>query len=151
MITKGSSWQIESHVEEMSLECIIVLSCKNFAGKCTRTDPKLLVAEPFILHDNARPHIAGVATKKFRDYEWEVLPHASYSPDMSPPAFDLFPKLKEHMCEWRFSSSEELSTDSTQAIRHMNKSGVLDGITMHLKHWDSVIEKQADYIEGLWT
>ena len=37
-IIKDSSWQIESHVEEVSLECIIVLSCKNFAEKCTRTD-----------------------------------------------------------------------------------------------------------------
>ena len=44
---------------------------------------------------------------------------------------------------------EELSTDINQAIRHMNKSGVLDGIIMLPKRWDPVIEKQGDYIEGL--
>ena len=49
----------------------------------------------------------------------------------------------------RFSSLKELSTDSTRAIRHTNKSGVLDGIIMLPKSWDSVIEKQGDYIEGL--
>ena len=53
--------------------------------------PQLLVAGPFILHDNARPHTADVVTKKLGDNGWEVLPHVSYSPDTSPPDFDLFP------------------------------------------------------------
>ena len=57
---------------------------------------QLLVAGPLILHDNARPHIADV-TKKLYDYGWEILPHVPYSPDMSSPDFDLFPKLKEPM------------------------------------------------------
>ena len=64
--------------------------------------------------------------KNLPDYGWEVLPHATYSPDMSPPDFDLFPKVKEPMRRRRFSSLEDLSTDSVQAIRHMCKSGVLD-------------------------
>ena len=49
-----------------------------------------------------------------------------------------------------FSSLKELSTNVTQTIWHMNKSSVLDGIIMLPKRWDSVIEKQGDYIEGLW-
>ena len=53
----------------------------------------LLIAGPLILHDNARPHFADVVTKKLRDNGWEVLSNALYSPDMSPPDFDLFPKL----------------------------------------------------------
>ena len=77
--------------------------------------PQLLLAVPLILHGNARPHIADVVTKKLRDYGWEVLPHAPYSLDMSPPDFDVFPKLKEPMCGRRFSSVEELSTDGTRA------------------------------------
>ena len=69
---------------------------------------------------------------------------------MSPPNFNLFPKLKEPMHRL-FSSLQELSTDGTRAFQHMNKSGVLDGITMFPKHWDSFTEKQGDYIEGLCT
>ena len=77
-----------------------------------------------------------------------MLPHVSYSPDMIPLDFDSFPKLKEPMRGRRFSSLKDISTDGTQDIRHMNKSGVLDGIIMLPKRWDSVIEKQGDYIEG---
>ena len=56
---------------------------------------QLLLAGPLILHDNARLHIEYVVTKNLLDYGWEVLHHAPYSPHMSPPDFDLFPKLKE--------------------------------------------------------
>ena len=86
-----------------------------------------------------RLHITDVVTKILSDYGWEVLSHAPYGPDMSPPDFDLFPKLKEPMRGRCFSSLEELSTDITQAIQHMNKSGVLDGIIMLPKRFDSVI------------
>ena len=107
------------------------------------------MAGPLILHDNARLHITDVVTKKLRAYGWEVLPHVPYSPDMSPSDLDLFPKLEEPMRGRSFSSLEALSTDVTRATRHMDKSGVLDGVIMLPKRWDSVIENQGVYIEGL--
>ena len=103
----------------------------------------LLATGPLILHDNARPHIADA-------YGWKVLPHAPYSTDMSPPDFDLFPKLKESMRGRLFFSGRVFyRRDGTRAIRHMKKSSVLDGIVMLPKRWDSVIENQGDYTEGL--
>ena len=65
--------------------------------KMHKNRSQLLVARPLILHDSARLHIVDVVTRKLRDYRWEVLPRAPYSPAMSPPDFDLFPKLKERM------------------------------------------------------
>ena len=65
--------------------------------KMHKNRPQLLVSGPLILHDDTRPHIADVVTKKLREYGWEVLPHAPYSPDMNPLFLDLFPKLKEPM------------------------------------------------------
>jgi len=49
-------------------------------------------------------------------YSWEVLPHPPYSPDMSPPDFDLFPKLKINMCGVRFSTLEDLSASITRRV-----------------------------------
>ena len=117
--------------------------------KMHKNRPDLLGDGPFILHDNARSHLGKVVTDLLSKYEWEVLPHAPYSPDMSPPEFDLFPKLKEPMCGHRFSSLEEISAAVTRAIRGLNKSGSLNGIENLPKRWDAVIEKQGDYIEGL--
>ena len=111
--------------------------------------PDLLGDGPLILQDNARPHVRKVVTDLLSKYEWEVLTHAPYSPDMSPPDFDLFHKLKEPMYGHRFPSLEEVSAAVTRAIRGLNKSGTLNGIVYLSKLWDAVIEKQGDYIEGL--
>ncbi|PSN33184.1 hypothetical protein C0J52_27393, partial [Blattella germanica] len=122
---------------------------QNLRRKMHKTRPQLLEAGPLILHDTARPHIALVVVEKLREYGWKVLPHPPYSSDMSPPDFDLFPKLKEPMRGRRYSYLEELSTTVTRAIRQMNKICALDGIIKLPRRWDSVIQKQGDYIEGL--
>ena len=57
------------------------------------------------------------------------------SPHMSPSDFDVFPMLKEPKRGRRFSSLEELSIGGRRPIRHMNKSGALDGIIMLPKQW----------------
>ncbi|KAK9712413.1 hypothetical protein QE152_g24901 [Popillia japonica] len=121
---------------------------QNLRRKMHKNRPQLLNDTPLILHDNARPHIGRVVTEKLREYGWEVLPLPPYSSDMSPPDFDLFPKLKKPMRGRRFRSLEELSTAVTRAIRQMNKDGILNGIVKLPTRWDSVIEKQGDYFEG---
>ena len=78
--------------------------------------PQLLMAGPFILHDNAHPHSADVVNNTIHDYGWEMLHHAPYSPDMSTSDLDLFPKLKELMRGRCFSSLEEFSTNGTRAF-----------------------------------
>jgi transposase len=83
-----------------------------------------------ILHDNVRPHLGKVVTDLLSKYEWEVLPHAPYSPDMSPPDFDLFHKLKEPMRGHSFPSLEEVSAAVTRAIRGLKNSGTLNGIAI---------------------
>jgi hypothetical protein len=107
----------------------------------------LLGDGPLILQENARPHLGKDVTDLLSKYEWGVLPHAPYSPDVSPPDFDLFHKLKEPMCGHHFSSLKEVS--AAVPIQGLNKSGTLNGIANLSKHLDKVIEKQGDYIEGL--
>jgi len=80
-------------------------------------------------------------------YSWEVLPHLTYSPDMSPPDFDLFPELKINMHGVRFSTLEELSASVTRRVRQLNCSTDLKGIMDLPKHWDAVIQQKGDYTE----
>jgi hypothetical protein len=47
-----------------------------------------------ILYGNVCPHLGKVVTDLLSKYEWEVLPHVPYSPDMSPLDVWLIPQVK---------------------------------------------------------
>ena len=51
--------------------------------------PELLRVTPLIIHDNATLHKAAIVKAIFKEYHCEVLKHMSYSPDLSPPDYDL--------------------------------------------------------------
>jgi len=63
--------------------------------------------------DHTLTHATGAVSEILEKYGWKVLPHPPYSPDMSPPAFDLFPKLKKPLRGKRFRSTEEVSNEVT--------------------------------------
>jgi len=113
--------------------------------------PDLLENGVLILHDNAWPRIGKVVYELLERHSWEVLPHPPYSPDMSPPEFDLFPKLKINMRGVRFSMLEDLSSSVTRCVRQLNCSTDLTGIMDLPKRWDAVIRQKEDYTEGLLT
>ena len=98
---------------------------------------------------NARPHASGAVLEILEKYGWQVFPHPPYSPDMSPPAFDLFQKLKKPPRGKRFRSIEEVSNEVTRAIRRIKNEGVLTGTQDLPKRWTAVIKHSGDYIEGL--
>ena len=108
----------------------------------------MFAAHVLILHDNARPHASGAVSEILEKYEWQVLSHPPYSPDMSPPDFDLFPKLKKPLRGKRFRSTEVVSNEVTRVIRRINNEGVLKGIQDLPKRWTAVIKHNGDYTEG---
>jgi len=48
---------------------------------------------------------------KLRDLKYELLEHPSYSPDLAPSDFHLFPNLKKFVAGKRFRSNEEVIAD----------------------------------------
>jgi hypothetical protein len=101
-------------------------------------------------HAITRGLMAQVQYRKFwKKYGWQVLPHPPYGRDMSPPAFDLFPKLKNPLRGKRFRSIEEVSNKVIRVVRRINNEGVLTGIQDLPKLWTAVIKNNGDYIEGL--
>ena len=53
----------------------------------------LMVLNPIILHDNVRSHSAASVTDLLRRWQWKILEHPPYPPDMSPCDYDLFAKV----------------------------------------------------------
>jgi len=98
---------------------------------------------------NARSHASGAVSEILEKYGLQVLPQPSYSPDMSPPALYLLPKLKKPLRGKRFRSIEEVSNEVSRVIRRINNEGVLTGIQDLPKRWTAVIKHNGDYIESL--
>ncbi|KAF2350019.1 Transposase type 1 [Trinorchestia longiramus] len=61
---------------------------------------------PILLHDNARPHVARMTVQKFRELEYETLPHPPYSPDLSPTDYHLFKHLSTFLDGKTFRSKQ---------------------------------------------
>jgi len=100
-------------------------------------------------HINVLHHASHAVSEILEKYGWQVLPHPPYSPDMSPPGFDLFSKLKKPLRGKHFRSIEEVSNEVTRVIRRINNEGVLTGIQFLPKCWTAVIKHNGDYTEGL--
>ena len=54
----------------------------------------LVVQNPIILNDNSRSHTAAAVMDHLCHWQWEILEHPLYSPDMSPCNYNLFAKVK---------------------------------------------------------
>ena len=76
-------------------------------------------------------------------------PPPLYSPDLSPPDFDLFPKLKEPLRGVRYDSLDELECAVNAEVRRINFSCLVTGIEALPSRWNSVIRSGGDYFEGL--
>ena len=109
----------------------------------------LLAAGPIILHDNATPHGAINVTSLLGRYEWEILEHPPYSPNISPCDFDLFPKIKEVIKGIRYSNLDELEVAVAKRVKVVERSCLATGIDDLPKQWQSVIDHKGYYFEGM--
>lgn len=113
----------------------------------SRKQSDLLERGPLILQDNAACHTAVLVMQRLEKYNWEVLPHAPYSPDKSPPDFDLFPVLKETLRGRRYNDLDELYAAVSARIRIIEKDRLCRGIEKLPDRWQAIIDKEGNYIE----
>ena len=111
--------------------------------------PELLEATPLILHDNAACHKAEKVTLLLTSYGRDVSQHPAYLPDMSPPDFDLFTKLKELLRSTRFYDLEDRQEEVANQIRVINFCCLATAVGDLPRRWTKVIEQKEYYIAGM--
>ena len=70
----------------------------------------------FLLHDNAPAHSAAKIQQFLTQKQVATLNHPPYSPDLSPPDYFLFPKVKLQLKGARFDTIEEIQKAVTNQL-----------------------------------
>ena len=99
-------------------------------------------------HGNARSPTAAVVKDVLSRWQWEILEHPPYSPDISPGDYDLFVKVKEPLRGTRYNTRDERIRAIGRSIRKINKDERADGIRRLPNIWQKVINKRGGYTEG---
>ena len=71
--------------------------------------------------DNATPHQDWITNEFLLENHIEQYQNPSYSSDLRPCDFFLFPKLKKQLCGIRFNENNEMVTAFEQAIDSLTK------------------------------
>ena len=109
---------------------------------------ELLQTRSWLLHhDNAPAHNALGIRECFAKNSMALLEQPTYSPDLAPCHFFLFPKLKEVMKETRFHDSEAIKTAVTRELRAIPEESFQEWVEVWQRRLEKCIRAQRDYFE----
>lgn len=98
-----------------------------------------------LLHDNARPHVAATVKAKLANFDWEILPHPPYSPDLAPSDYHLFRSLQNFLNGRDYNNDEEIEADLKVFFNSKLQSFYVKGIAKLPDRWQKTINFDGDY------
>jgi [histone H3]-lysine36 N-dimethyltransferase SETMAR len=90
--------------------------------------PHLKKKKVLFHQDNALCHKSNKTTAKLHELGYELLPQPPYSPDLAPSDLFLFANLKKMLAGKKFSTNDEVITETEAYFEAMSKSYYKNGI-----------------------
>jgi hypothetical protein len=106
---------------------------ENRSSCFTKTTPRLTL--PF------SPSILWRKTKMV------AIPHATYSPDLAPYDFSLFPEMKLKLKGRRFDTIEEIQDESQRVLDTVTEKGFQEAFQKWRRRWDRCLHWEEYYLE----
>ncbi|GBM45444.1 Mariner Mos1 transposase [Araneus ventricosus] len=100
-----------------------------------------------LLHDNARPHSAGVTQNLIQQFGWEQFDHPPFSPDLAPSDYHLFLNLKRDFGERRFDRDYDAENGVQQWPSSEAASFFEEGIDRLFSRYDKCLKNGGNYVE----
>jgi len=107
-------------------------------GAMRKKRPDLLKKQWDLLQDNARPHIANVASAALTEVGGTTLKLPPYSPDLAPCDFWAFPTLKRQLRGKRFSSDDEVGNATAAVLKGMSQNSLFHVFELSIKRCKNV-------------
>ena len=119
----------------------------NLKDAIARKRPELANRRGVVFHhDNARPHVSLLVRNKLLSFDWDVLPHPPYSPDIAPSDYYLFLSLKNSVRGKNFNSKNDIKMYLDQYFADKPEKFWEEGIMRLPERWRKVIEQKGSYI-----
>ena len=99
-------------------------------------------------HNNSPAHTSLLLRKFLAKNNTLMMPQPSYSPDLTPCDFFLFPKLKRPMKGRRYATIEEIKAASKKQLNKITKNNFLKCFEDWKKRWHKCKIPDGDYFEG---
>lgn len=100
-----------------------------------------------LIHDNARPHAAGVTQNLLQEFGWEQFDHPPYSPDLAPSDYHLFLHMKRDFGGRRFDSDDGAENGVRQWLSSLAASFHAEGIEKLVSRYDKCLNNGGNYVE----
>ena len=97
--------------------------------------------------DNAPAHTSSQALTTIQNAGFDLLRHPSYSLDLAPSDFYLFPKLKEFMKGRKFSDDDDVTCTASDWPEDQDQEFFYNGIKALENCWTKCISVEGDYVE----
>ncbi|RUS78324.1 hypothetical protein EGW08_013928 [Elysia chlorotica] len=117
--------------------------CLHFHSELSRRIRQDKVKDVVIQHDNARPHTSRQTQCALQQLELPTIPHPTYSPDLAPSDFFLFPLLKKHLKGNHYETDAEVEADVRSWCRSQTPEFFADGMRKLVQRWRLCIERDA--------
>ena len=92
-------------------------------------------------HDNARSHVSLAVRMKLLEFDWHVLPHSPYSPDVAP--LDYYCSFLRNR---KFKSVNEMKNGLEEYFKSKPRKFWNNAIMKLLERWQKVVEDKGSYI-----
>jgi len=102
----------------------------------------------FFVHDNARPHTANIVKQFLATKGVVQLEHPPYSPELNPPDFFLFPRLKLALKGKRFDDIPDIQRNVTMLLKSIPPEDFLRSFQDMYSRSQRCIVMGGDYFEG---
>ena len=106
------------------------------------------ILDKWILHhDNAPSHTAFIVADLLVKMGVTTLPQPPYSPDVAPPDFFLFPKIKRALKGQHHGTLERVKAAATTCLREIPVEAFQGAYEEWVKRWKMCIESGGEYFE----
>ena len=102
-----------------------------------------------LLHDNTPSHKCEVVKSFLASEKVKVFNHPSYSPDLSPCDFFLFPRLKKMLSGNKYTCRSSLGSVIYQCLQQIAKEDYFSAFRDWVKRLQTCFSAKGEYFEGL--